>query len=100
MIDQQIHDFLSGLVGQTANLRAVIDYCYERRKIANPTLRILATSLVEIFREIDDYLEYFETELEAKFGFASKAEKAKIQEIVLNPFIKYLSDQDNLGSME
>jgi len=71
--------------------------CSQFEITENPETRVLCAAIHYVADRICGYLEYFETEIEAGFGFSSSDEREKILKAVVDPFLSAIS-KDRDGS--
>lgn len=90
--NSEVQEFFTGLASSSNNLEHLARICREYRNTKNSEIKVLSTCLIEVFNEIKQYLDYFESELERKFGFSQASEWKRVQETVISELIEGLTD--------
>ena len=91
--EKQINDFFTGLVSEINDINKGIKFCESHRNTNLSEINVISTAIIEIFSEINDYLEYYEEEIEKGLGCRTSDEKDKIY----NEVIKFFVDGVNSG---
>ncbi len=104
MEDKQLERFLGDFVDQARNLKSATEFCLtfcrERRENSSLSVKLLSTILLEVFREIREYVDYYETEYSSKLGVSYNEHVEKIVQWVLVPFINSISEQGPHDSLD
>ncbi|MFQ6072980.1 MAG: hypothetical protein ACE5KT_09820 [Methanosarcinales archaeon] len=64
-------------------LEELLDYCKNNQLTNIPEINVISTCMVEILSEIDEYLDYYDEEIEKSFGVQSIHEWSRIHNEVI-----------------
>lgn len=99
--EDQVIDFLKKLSSNCDSLDDCLKFCGKYRSSENAEVVVLSTSLLGIFYEIVNYLEYFESEIEKKFGGVNTDDEWKrIRDNIIGDLSKKIKDEDTIKSNE
>ena len=77
-----------------------MEYCRKKRLIGTPEVNVISTCIIEIFSEIDEYLEYYHEEIEKGFGASTRDEWNRIYNDVIELFVENIKSEQNIKDYE
>ena len=78
--------FLANFNALAGDSEQEISVCREYRKNPVDAIVVVANCLVQVFEEIQDYLDYYESDIVTSLGASLPAEHLRIQKEILSPF--------------
>lgn len=87
-------------VDKANKLKNLTEYCRKKRLIGTPEVNVISTCIIEIFSEIDEYLEYYYEEIEKGFGAFTRDEWNRIYNDVIKLFVENIKFEQNIKDYE
>lgn len=87
-------------VDKADKLGNLTEYCRKKRLVSNPEVNVISTCTIEIFSEIDEYLEYYHEEIEKGFGASTRDEWNRIYNDVIKLFVENIKTEQNIKDYE
>lgn len=78
--------FLDALICCLDNIGPSVKVCRRAQQEHNGPVKVLAAAILQVLREIQDYLSYYEEYIEKGFGEPVAAEEKRVQSAVLCHF--------------
>lgn len=78
----------------------LMEYCKKERLTGTPEVKVISTCIVEIFGEIDEYVEYYHEEIEKGFGATTIDEWNRIYNEVIRRFVENIKSEQNIKDYE
>jgi hypothetical protein len=100
MKQEEIRKFLRALSSNCNDLNDCIKFCVQNRKGKSREIIIMSSSLLGALYEVNDYLDYFESQIEKKFGFNSLDEWQRVREIMFKDFLEKIENETYYNTSE
>jgi len=95
--EKEVIDFLEEFSSTINTLDDCINFCRNHRNSDNVEIVVISSALLAIFYEMIDYLDYFESEIEKKFGGVTIREWERIRDSVFAALLETMKEKDHLN---